>query len=42
MIKSVQLFDDGIGKVDFICSMGDDRTVVNSARLALVKKLRDK
>jgi thymidylate synthase (FAD) len=41
MIKSVQLFDDGIGKVDFICSMGDDRTVVNSARVSFGKEVEE-
>ena len=41
MIKTVQLFDDGIGKVDFICSMGDDRTVVNSARVSFGKEVEE-
>lgn len=41
MAKSVQLFDDGIGKVDFISSMGDDRTIVNSARVSFGKEVEE-
>ena len=30
--KSIELYDDGIGKVDYVSHMGSDLTVVNSAR----------
>tara|TARA_R100001510_G_scaffold56803_1_gene63103 strand:+ start:911 stop:1639 length:729 start_codon:yes stop_codon:yes gene_type:complete len=39
MEKTVQLFDDGIGKVDYICHMGSDVTVVNSARVSFGKEV---
>ena len=39
MIKTVQLFDDGIGKVDYICHMGSDMTIVNSARVSFGKEV---
>ena len=32
--KSVILYDDGIGRVDYISHMGSDLTVVNSARVS--------
>tara|TARA_R110002072_G_scaffold117413_4_gene248493 strand:+ start:5593 stop:6321 length:729 start_codon:yes stop_codon:yes gene_type:complete len=32
--KSVLLYDDGIGRVDYISHMGSDLTVVNSARVS--------
>lgn len=32
--KSIQLYDDGIGRVDYIQHMGTDLTVVNSARVS--------
>jgi len=32
--KSIELYDDGIGKVEYVTHMGDDRTVVNSARVS--------
>lgn len=41
MMKTVQLFDDGIGKVDFICHMGTDMTVVNSARVSFGKEVEE-
>ena len=41
MIETVQLFDDGIGKVDYICHMGSDMTVVNSARVSFGKEVED-
>ena len=34
MIKSVELYDDGIGRVDYVSHMGSDLTVVNSARVS--------
>ena len=40
MIKTVQLFDDGIGKVDYICHMGSDMTIVNSARVSFGKEVK--
>ena len=41
MLKTVQLFDDGIGKVDYICHMGSDMTVVNSARVSFGKEVEE-
>ncbi len=41
----IQLYDDGIGSVDYISHMGDDLTVVNSARVSFGverKELDDK
>lgn len=32
--KSVELYSDGIGRVDYVDHMGDDLTVVNSARVS--------
>ena len=32
--KSVELYGDGIGRVDYVNHMGDDLTVVNSARVS--------
>jgi len=32
--KSVELYSDGIGRVDYVNHMGDDLTVVNSARVS--------
>ena len=32
--KSVELYSDGIGRVDYVEHMGDDLTVVNSARVS--------
>ena len=32
--KSIELYDDGIGKVDYVNHMGSDLTVVNSARVS--------
>jgi thymidylate synthase (FAD) len=34
MIKSVELYGDGIGRVDYVSHMGSDLTVVNSARVS--------
>jgi thymidylate synthase (FAD) len=34
MQKSVKLYDDGIGSVDYVQHMGDDLTVVNAARVS--------
>ncbi len=34
MKKSIELYDDGIGKVDYVSHMGSDLTVVNSARVS--------
>ena len=34
MIKTFDLYDDGIGKVDYVEHMGSDLTVVNSARVS--------
>ena len=32
--KSIQIYHDGIGRVDYVNHMGDDLTVVNSARVS--------
>ena len=32
--KSIDIYDDGIGRVDYVNHMGDDLTVVNSARVS--------
>jgi thymidylate synthase (FAD) len=32
--KSIDLYGDGIGKVDYVQHMGTDLTVVNSARVS--------
>jgi thymidylate synthase (FAD) len=32
--KTIEIFRDGIGKVDYVNHMGDDLTVVNSARVS--------
>ena len=32
--KSIELYNDGIGKVDYVSHMGSDLTVVNSARVS--------
>ena len=34
MIKTVELYDDSIGRVDYVSHMGSDLTVVNSARVS--------
>ena len=41
MMKTVQLFEDGIGKVDYICHMGSDVSVVNSARVSFGKEVEN-
>jgi len=33
-MKSIQLYDDGIGKVELVDFVGDDLTIVNSARVS--------
>ena len=32
--KSIELYNDNIGRVDYVNHMGDDLTVVNSARVS--------
>lgn len=32
--KSIEIYGDGIGKVDYVQHMGDDLTIVNSARVS--------
>ena len=34
MNKSIELYGDGIGKVELVESMGSDLTLVNSARVS--------
>ena len=38
MVKNIELYDDGIGSVDYVTHMGDDLTVVNSARVSFGKQ----
>ena len=37
MRKSIELYGDGIGRVDLVQHMGDDLTIVNSARVSFGK-----
>ena len=39
MLTSIELYGDNIGKVDYVQHMGDDRTVVNSARVSFGKEV---
>ena len=39
MNKKIYLYDDGIGAVEYIQHMGDDRTIVNSARVSFGKEV---
>ena len=39
MKKRIELFDDGIGSVEYVSHMGDDRTVVNAARVSFGKEV---
>jgi len=39
--KSVELYGDGIGKVEYVTHMGDDRTVVNSARVSFGQEVEE-
>ena len=32
--RSIELFNDSVGRVDYVNHMGDDLTVVNSARVS--------
>lgn len=41
MIKTVQLFDDEIGKVEYVSHMGSDVSVVNSARVSFGKEVEE-
>ena len=41
MQTSVELYGDEIGKVDYVAHMGDDRTVVNSARVSFGKEVEN-
>ena len=36
--KTIYLYDDDIGRVDYVGHMGDDLTVVNSARVSFGKQ----
>jgi thymidylate synthase (FAD) len=35
--KSIELYDDGIGRVDYVSHMGTDLTIVNAARVSFGK-----
>ena len=39
--KSIDLYGDGIGKVEYVQHMGDDRTIVNSARVSFGKEVEN-
>lgn len=39
--KSIDLYNDGIGKVEYVQHMGDDRTIVNSARVSFGKEVEE-
>ena len=39
MNKKVYLYNDGIGAVEYIQHVGDDRTIVNSARVSFGKEV---
>lgn len=39
--NEIELFGDGIGKVQYIEHMGSDLTIVNSARVSLVTPKRN-
>ena len=39
--KSIDLYGDGIGKVEYVQHMGDDRTIVNSARVSFGKEVEE-
>lgn len=36
--KSIELYEDGIGKVEYVQHMGDDLTIVNAARVSFGKE----
>lgn len=38
---SVDLYGDGIGSVEYVSHMGDDRTIVNSARVSFGKEVEE-
>ena len=38
MTKSIELYGDGIGTVEYVQHMGEDITVVNSARVSFGKQ----
>ena len=39
--KCIDLYGDGIGKVEYVQHMGDDRTIVNSARVSFGKEVEE-
>ena len=41
MIEKVELFDDGIGAVEYIQHMGSDLTIVNAARVSFGKEKKE-
>ncbi len=41
MTRSIELYNDGIGKVEYVEHMGSDLTVVNSARVSFGKQKGD-
>ena len=41
MKQSIELFDDGIGRVEYVQHMGQDITVVNSARVSFGKQKKE-
>jgi len=41
MSRKIDLYGDGIGSVEYIQHVGDDRTVVNSARVSFGKEIEE-
>ena len=41
MTKIIDLYGDGIGKVEYVQHVGDDRTIVNSARVSFGKEVEE-
>ena len=41
MRKKIELYEDDIGFVEYVSHMGDDTTIVNSARVSFGKRVDD-
>ena len=39
--KSIELYGDGIGRVDYVSHMGSDLTIVNAARVSFGKEKKE-
>jgi hypothetical protein len=40
--KSIELFGDGVGKVEYVQHMGEDITIVNAARVSFGKQKEER